>query len=71
VDESSVLSSLGGNNIHDNQGNGFLVTTLAVAHFFGADTVTHNTREALECDNTSVVIGKVPSHEKCANVKLK
>lgn len=71
VDESSVLSSLGGNTISANKGNGFLVTTLAVAHFFAADTVTGNTREPLECDNTSVVVGKVPGHEKCANVKLK
>lgn len=71
VDESSVLSSLGGNTITANKGNGFLVTTLAVAHFFAADTVTGNTREPLECDNTSVVVGKVPGHEKCANVKLK
>jgi len=71
VDESSVLSSLGGNTITANKGNGFLVTTLAVAHFFAADTVTGNTGEPLECDNTSVVVGKVPGHEKCANVKLK
>jgi len=71
VDESSVLSSLGGNTITHNQGNGFLVTTLAVAHFFAADTVSANTSEPLECDNTSVVVGKAPSHEKCANVKLK
>jgi hypothetical protein len=71
VDESSVLSSLGGNTITHNQGNGFLVTTLAVAHFFAADTVNSNTGEPLECDSSSVVVGKAPGHEKCANVKLK
>jgi hypothetical protein len=72
VTESSVLSSLGGNTVNGNTGNGFLVTALAVAHFFGADAGAGNTKEGFECDNSSVLIGTSGlGKEKCANVKIK
>lgn len=73
VDESSVFSSLGSNTVNNNAGDGFLVTNLAVAHFFAADTATGNTLNGLECDDTSVVIGSTAGlgKLKCAKVKAK
>ncbi len=73
VDESSVLSSLGGNAVNNNNGDGFFVSDLAIAHFFGADTASGNTLNALECDDTSVVIGNVATFGKvkCSKVKAK
>jgi parallel beta helix pectate lyase-like protein len=74
ADESSVLSSFGGNTIHHNTGDGYRITTLSVAHFFGIDTVTGNTGERLECDQTSVITGSGAASfasEKCMTSKLK
>ncbi len=73
VNESSVLSSLGGNTINGNFGNGFLMTTLAVSHFYGNDSATGNTLEPFECDDSSVLIDNPDAFAKarCAAVKIK
>lgn len=73
VDESSVFSSLGGNTVNNNAGDGFLINNLAIAHFFAADTATGNTLNGLECDDTSIVIGNVSGlgKLKCAKLKAK
>ena len=57
VNESSVLSSLGGDTVNNNTGDGFLVQDLAVVHFFGTDTPTGNTVAPLNCDTSTVLIG--------------
>src|SRR5258708_4575813 len=73
VNESSVLSSLGGNTINGNFGNAFLMTTLGVSHFYGNDNATGNTLEAFECDTSSVLIDNPDAFAKarCATVKIK
>ena len=68
ADESSVLSSLGGNNtVNNNAGDGFLIEDLSIAHFFAKDTATGNGRFSLQCDDTSLVEGDTSSltHIRC------
>ncbi len=70
VDESSVFTCTAGNPINNNSGDGVLVEDLAVAHFFGADTITGNGKFSLQCDNSSLVEGDVSNltHVKCSRI---
>jgi hypothetical protein len=67
VDLSSLLNSLGGNTINNNTDDGVIVNTLSVLKFAADDTITGNGKQALECDNGSLVVGDVSTYKpkKC------
>jgi hypothetical protein len=69
VDQSSSLTSLGGNTINNNTDDGVVVNLLSVIKFVATDTITGNGKQALECDNGSLVSGDITSYKpkKCGS----
>ena len=61
VELSSVFSSLGGNQISTNTGDGVLVRRMGMAHFFAPDTMVGNGGASVACDTTTLVVGDVSS----------
>lgn len=73
VDYASVLSSLGGNSIDANGGDGVFIHANGTAHWWVTDTIDGNTGAAITCDVTSLVIGDIsgvaPRNIACARVE--
>ena len=67
VDQSSSLTSLGGNTISNNTDDGLVLNLLSVVKFNGTDTITGNGKLALECNNGSMVSGDISTYKpkKC------
>jgi hypothetical protein len=71
VDDAALFSSLGGNTINSNAGDGVFIHANGTGHWVATDTITGNNGPSIECDNTSLVTGDITgvNNVKCSRVE--